>query len=103
MRSSPWTVGNDWLLASLWLQQIFAGHGRYRALTRLRLNEVRGAPLVPPPPLPASPPASPPGSAAAPPSPHAGLRARFERGVATRAMDAARLLQGLRVLEPKVR
>ena len=83
-------VGNDWLLASLWLQQIFAGHGRYRALTRLRLREVRGAPLVPPAPPP-------------PGSPHAGLRARFERGVATRAMDAARLLQGLRVLQPKVR
>ena len=99
MRASPWTVGNDWLLASLWLQQIFAGHGRYRALTQLRLKEVRGAPLVPPP---ASLPASPPGSDVAPPSPHAGLRARFERGVATRAMDGARLLQGLRVLEPKV-
>ena len=109
-----WAVGNDWLLASLWLQQVFAAHGRYRSLTRLRLHEARGPPLLPPPATPpASPPASPPGSDAAPPSSHAGLRAvelraqelraRFERGVATRAMDGMRLLQGLRVLQPKAR
>ena len=110
-----WAVGNDWLLASLWLQQVFAAHGRYRSLTRLRLHEARGPPLLPPP---APPPAPPPGSDAAPPPPHAGLRAtelramelraaelraRFERGVATRAMDGMRLLQGLRVLQPKAR
>ena len=98
-------VGNDWLLASLWLQQVFAAHGRYRSLTRLRLHEARGPPLLPPP---APPPASPPGSDAAPPPPHAALRAqelraRFERGVAARAMDGLRLLQGLRVLQPKAR
>ena len=101
-----WAVGNDWLLASLWLQQVFAAHGRYRSLTRLRLHEARGPPLLPPP-------APPPGSDAAPPSSRAGLRAvelraqelraRFERGVATRAMDGMRLLQGLRVLQPKAR
>ena len=101
-------VGNDWLLCSLWLQQIFAGFGRYRALTRLRLREARGAPLAAPGTLPDAahpdavpPPGAPPDAApdesVAAAAPHAGLRARFERSVAVRAIDAHRLLQGMSV------
>ena len=101
-------MGNDWLLCSLWLQQIFAGFGRYRALTRLRLREARGAPLAAPGTLPDAahpdavpPPGAPPDAApdesVAAAAPHAGLRARFERSVAVRAIDAHRLLQGMSV------
>ena len=94
-------AGNSWLLASLWLQQIFAGLGRYRALTRLRLDEAKGPPLQPP--ALADDAAAAPAAAAAVAAPHAALRDRYELSVAQRAIDAFRLQQGMRILLPKPR
>ena len=96
--------GNSWLLASLWLQQVFAGLGRYRALTRLRLDEAKGPPLQPPAPVDTAAAAAPAAAAgAAVAAPHAALRDRYELSVAQRAIDAFRLQQGMRILLPKPR
>ena len=103
-------VGDSWLLASLWLQQIFAGLGRYRALTRLRIEEASGPPLQTPAAADtgtatasAAAASAATAAAAAAAAPHAALRDRYELSVAQRAIDAFRLQQGMRILLPKPR